>query len=460
MSLNRRLLMGSRISFSLVWGMLTLPIARPLALIGTPLLFDVIIGGTRYPVGAIMFLPLIAGTATLIGWLRAGPPDGWRFGRPAMTVPVLAYGSLTLIRSWPIHDSTVLAETVVGVLILWGVYVYTVQNWPARWLVRTMGVVAIVHGVVAAMQFVTQGPVGLAFFGEQALEPQIRGASVIEVAGRRWLRAYGLTAHPNLLGGLQATALLAFLGRLLPNTLPGMDQRQPAMEGRTPGWLWGAVVMAVVGLVLSFSRSAWLGTALATLYFAGVTRLRKRVRWRTSQTRWILAGVGILAAVAAIVLGPLVVARLGHAGSILERNSVQERIRDIGQAWMLMRNVPLTGVGSGYYTGALWAWANATGQDYPAFQLVHNVPLLAGAELGVPGMALWFWIVSVPAVSVALTARKGPVRAEVAARGAVFVLLWVVGMFDCYPYPRQFWSASLIGAFCGVWARTPSELGT
>jgi len=282
----------------------------------------------------------------------------------------------------------------------------------------------------------------------------------MEVAGQRRLRAYGLTAHPNLLGGLQATALLACLGQLLPNTLPRLDQRRPATEGRTANWLWGAVVMAVVGLVLSFSRSAWLGTALAALYFSCVTRFWKRVRWRTPQTRWILAGVGILGAAVAIVLAPLVLARLGQAGSILERNSVQERIRDIGQAWMLMRNVPLTGVGSGYYTGALWAWANATGQDFPAFQLVHNVPLLAGAELGVPGMALWFWIVSVPAVSVALTARKGPVRAEVAAWGAVFVLLWVVGMFDCYPYPRQFWSASLIGAFCGVWARTPSELGT
>ena len=48
------------------------------------------------------------------------------------------------------------------------------------------------QGLIAVAQFVTQGSLGLSWMGESVFSPGTPGASVIDAAGRRWVRAYGL----------------------------------------------------------------------------------------------------------------------------------------------------------------------------------------------------------------------------------------------------------------------------
>jgi O-antigen ligase len=431
---------AGRGAFAAAWSLVGLNIPLAPALFTQPLLFTIVVGGRDYPIGVIVLIPLVATLATSVGWWRTPAARPRRWGPPLITVPVAALGFLAIVRSWPVHASSVLVTTLVGVALFWYCYAYTLHAWPPGWAVVTTGSVAALHGTVALAQFVVQRSVGLAFLGELALDPQIRGISVIEVAGQRWLRAYGLLPHPNVLGGLAGLALLVCLGV------------QFQAPGRRP-WLWGCACAAGVGLLVSFSRSAWLGTALGLAYLAFVSRLWRRVRWSERRTRAVVLGMLAMAVTVGIAFGGLVGARFGRIDSLLEHNSVAERVRDIGQAWMLIRHLPFRGVGTGYYVDALWAWAHATGRTFPAFQEVHNVPLLLSAEMGVMGGLLWLWLVIYPPISLARTARRRPAPPALAGWGAGFVLILVVGMLDMYPYFLNFRSGALLGVLCGVFAK-------
>jgi len=295
-------------------------------------------------------------------------------------------------------------------------------------------------------QFLHQGSVGLSWLGEGWLDPEGQGISVIEAGGRRWLRAYGLMAHPNLLGGYLGMSLLVCLGAIR------------TLARRLCLFLWAAICAGALGLFCSFSRSAWLGTAVGLLYLAWATQPWRAVDWHSPRVRraaW--AGAALVVAgglVLAILYGDLLGARLLRLSSPLEATSIRERLEDYGQAWGLIRAVPLKGVGSGYYLAALWA---GVGEDRPpGFRKVHNTYLLAAAELGVAGVLLWVWVLLAPVVMAARRAWQGKGSEIDAGAGwaAAFVCALVLCTFDSYLYvPSTWWAALFLGLLAGGYAR-------
>ena len=69
-----------------------------------------------------------------------------------------------------------------------------------------MSRMAATQALIGIAQVLLQGPLGLP--GELALEPTHSGAAIIAVPQRPWLRAYGMTFHPNVLGGFLAVGLV------------------------------------------------------------------------------------------------------------------------------------------------------------------------------------------------------------------------------------------------------------
>jgi hypothetical protein len=189
------------------------------------------------------------------------------------------------------------------------------------------------------------------------------------------------------------------------------------------------------------------------MYIVGTAKLWRFATLRERKARALLLACGIVVVVTGAAFSGLLVARLGQSSSALEQSSVNERVRDMGQAWMLIRHLPLRGVGTGYYVDALWAWAQATGQSFPGFQSVHNVPLLLSAEMGGLGGLLWFWLVGVVPLSMAWYARGRTVSPARARWGAALLFLFVVGMLDAYPNFLYFRSGALLGMVCGFCAR-------
>jgi O-antigen ligase len=311
-----------------------------------------------------------------------------------------------------------------------------------------IAVLMAVQGGVASAQFLRQGAVGLAWMGEGALDPAGQGVSVIEAGGQRWLRAYGLTAHPNVLGGYLAMSILICLGAL-----------RSVKRGGRP-FVWAAIVLGALGLFCSFSRSAWLGTAAGLAYLGATTQPWQGLDWRSPHVRRALAVAGVLLAASGLALallyGELLRARLLRLGSPLEATSIQERLVDYAQAWGLIRDVPLKGVGSGYYILALWA---GVGEDRPpGFRKVHDAYLLATAELGVVGAVAWASTLLVAPLAVARRAwrsdRRGGLRARPEAGwAAAFCCALVLCFFDSYLYvPSTWWAALFMGLLAAGYA--------
>jgi O-antigen ligase len=306
-----------------------------------------------------------------------------------------------------------------------------------------MAALLLLQGGIATIQFLKQGSAGLYWMGEGRLDPGGQGISVIEAGGRRWLRAYGMMAHPNVLGGYLSMGFLICLGAAC------------AMPRQIRRWLWGTLVIGGLGLFFTFSRSAWLGTAAGLGYMLAIARPWRDLDWRSRRVRRTIAIGGILLVVSSVgavaVYGDLLVTRFFRLSNPLEATSIQERIVDIRQAWSLIDDVPYKGTGSGYYIAALWA---GVGQERPpGFRKVHNTPLLAAAELGIGGALLWLGMLCAPPVFLACRPDGTDARCGLGWAGA-FVSAFVLGLFDSYLYvPGTWWPAAFLGLAAGAWSR-------
>lgn len=404
------------------------------------------LAGETYAVGLLFALPIIAWMLWAVARARTPSRPSWRWGRWPVAVPVFAFGMLALLRSWPIHVPRTAVIVALSVALFWMIYAYTLQAGSMHWVVTVLSVVILIQGVVAVAQFLAQRSLGLTWLGELSLIPEVRGVSVVEAAGQRWLRAYGLTGHPNVLGGHLGVGLLVCLGAL------------PSASTSRRYWLGLCIIGGGLGLFATFSRSAWLGTFTGLVYWLVVIRFWRRLNWRASRTRWVAATVSVAIVVGALVLvigyGELIQTRLSASGSELESNSLRERERDLKQAWGLVRQVPFKGVGTGYYVEALWS--NVGDKGPPAFQHVHNIPLLVAAEMGIGGALLWLWLLGGPVLEGMVKVNRWPEKCqiELASYAAAFVVLFVVALFDSYLYfPMTRWPAFYIGILTGIWAR-------
>jgi len=122
--------------------------------------------------------------------------------------------------------------------------------------------------------------------------------------------------------------------------------------------------------------------------------------------------------------------------SIVARNFLSQ------EALQMIRERPLTGVGIG---GFVLQLAERAGEGY-IVEPVHNLFLLAGAELGIPGLLILVGLVILLARGIAKTKKLESVLA-----GATLTGLGVIGLFDHY-----LWTLApgrlMLGLALGLWA--------
>ncbi len=302
-------------------------------------------------------------------------------------------------------------------------------------LVASFWAGGVVQGLFALFQFFNQQIdanrwLGLAYHSGKQV-----GDFALEFGDERWLRAYGSFGSPNILGGFLAVCWLFGL-ILYINYCRGMIYHAPtpmtgsvdAGRGERPfaptTWRWWPIIITFgqliifSGLIVSFSRSAWLGALVGVItvvitvgarYILPLQRtssadgvgarhaLPQQPDGRVGaenflplQSQWqpIAKQLFFSLAIAIlffIALKPLFFARAFSEGR-LEQKSISERVSQYGQSLHIIENNALWGVGPGTYTLTLYhqnpklrAWS---------YQPVHNVYLLALAEMGFVGFGL------------------------------------------------------------------------
>lgn len=205
------------------------------------------------------------------------------------------------------------------------------------------------QAVLAIAQLAMGHSLGLSFLGE----PQL-SSTMANVAHFQWkeitlLRGYGTFAHPNILGAFLDIGLL---GAILHPQKSKTVQRV-------------LLTILVLGLLVSFSRTAFLGVAAASLALP----LKKAHRY------------GLAAAFLALLMGVFLM-----KGGLWQDISFQERWTGVQQAVALIREHPL---GVGWRQGTLLLDTVAETPLMPwDYQPVHNVFLLVLLELGPLGLIL------------------------------------------------------------------------
>jgi O-antigen ligase len=334
---------------------------------------------------------------------------------------------LSLLWSTDWHTSLFISFQI----LLLCLFVLSLRDWSHVWKPVLLGFCAAlsIQFIIGTVEFMNQttaflAPLHLNWPGP--VDPSIRGAVIVQLpSGQSFLRAYGTFPHPNILGGFALIFLLGpiafFMRKEKPNNL--------------------ALLLLLLGislLALSFSRSAWLALIVFSLVLIWKSKYFERKRLAA-----LLVTIALSFIVTLFPYRQLVQARTTNTTSPAEEFSFIGRAWLNGEAIKMIREYPLTGVGIGSFIIEL---ARRAGEGY-VVEPAHNILLLAGAELGIPGLLL------VVALSISFVYRLVKTQSPSAIlAGATLTGLGVIGLFDHYLWtlaPGRLMLGLVIGLFMG-----------
>ena len=216
-------------------------------------------------------------------------------------------------------------------------------------------------------------------------------------------RPQGALSHWMTFAGTLMLVICAALARLLH------DPRDRA---------WPLVIMPalLVGLVLTFTRSAWVGVSAG----AAVLFLLRDFR---------LVGLLPIAVAAMVGLAPTAITDRVYSMFDLNDPTNRDRVAMLEAGASIVRDYPLTGVGPDMVESVYPEYRVAAAvQDTNPH--LHNVPMHIAAERGLPALALWFAFIGAATAGAWAHFRRTRHKALAAmALGAIAAML-AAGQFE------------------------------
>ena len=351
------------------------------------------------------------------------------FGPLLVRVPV-AIIAVTVFLAVPFSDDRPLAlfnaVSILGFIAL-GLYVLNEVKSVSQ-VLPAVGLMVVVQAVVAITQVVGQHEFGLTAIGEFELDPNVSGISIVWTEeAPRLLRAYGLSDHPNILGGVLAAALLVLLAGITRFRDAGL------------AIVCAVFAVGVTTVLVTFSRSAALGLG-AGLAFGFLLLLLRR----DGHTLALWAAACL---VAVVVTLPMVrpytsylsarVNPTAQAEGSTEARSLSEREALTRTTNDIFVDNPAFGVGAGVLPTAMKDAFPDFGYHY---QPAHTVILVVAAETGILGAFGYGVLMLAPFVL--LIARRKRLTPELIGVSGALSALTVVGLFDYYTWSLmagRFW---------------------
>ena len=380
--------------------------------------------------------------ATLALWFFSlmVSPRQLEVGPRFLSIPILGILVTSLFSSLSSVDSALSLYHLIRLLLLAGLYLYVINEIKSlSQVVFPVALQILIQSIVGVAQYLGQRSLGLISLGELDLDPAWSGVSVVWAEGVRSLRAYGLSDHPNILGGCLAFGLLLLVGWYI--------------KGRTKWYPLVSSVFALgaVALFLTYSRTAWLALLVGMGLFAEGLR---RTRDQALLYKWL----GLMAAGLIIVL-PFVWQNAGFLGVrlnvgdsftqiTLEQRSIIERRELNAAANEIFVANALSGVGLGAFPTALSDEKPDVPYDY---QPPHFALLEVAAETGIFGALFYFLAMVAPWLAVWLNRDRLELTPTFLGTSAVLAAITIVGFFDYYTWllaPGRIWQWLI----WGLWA--------
>lgn len=232
---------------------------------------------------------------------------------------------------------------------------------------------------------------------------------------------YGV--HPNELGGTVLFFLPVALSLVLGRRIEGS---WASLAART-GALLLSVVLAIV-LVLSQSRSAWMG-GLAGLAIVAV------LRWR--RARWPIVALTLALLAWLWIMAPTLWVEMGQPGpdsrTVFDPGSLAERSGPWVRALDMVGQFPITGSGLGAFRQMAHLFGPVPlAKADPDIAHAHNVFLQVAVDVGIPGLVAYVALLGTALWCAVQVLRRGEVGLSALAIGIVgsLVAFHVYGLAD------------------------------
>ena len=314
----------------------------------------------------------------------------------------------------------------LAIIYLAVLFAYLLRFLPKYFIFKIFLVSGLIQAVLAIYQFLTQRILPNKWLGLAAKLPSTLGTSVVEFADQRILRAHGALPHPNMLGGF--FFLVIFLGIYLWIDFYKQEKKKVCQLV----FVLFSLALSTYGLLTTLSRSAFLALALGLLSVLLINIFRKN---------WLVVGVVVKYLIAVILVfysftfwAPGAWSSRWQASGRLEKQSVEYRIDTLDQLNFKNYKNILVGQGLGLNTWGTYQ-ANSEVEVYNV-QPIHNIFILALAEVGILGIALLIMIL--------VLIFKSATRVDVLSTSLLLGLI-VIGMFDHYLWTS--WLGWLLLAF-------------
>jgi len=282
--------------------------------------------------------------------------------------------------------------------VLWLVLFLRNTKYPVSRIIIILTIGFLPLGLIGFSEIMLGKSLGLKLIGEWDFSLAMPGIATLRINDFLLLRPYATFPHPNVFGAIAGMLALYWILR---------EQVQTVFVR------WIQVFM-VGALIISFSRTSWIGFGVVLLIYKG----RSIITFFKSSTdgvKFILGGLLITVLI-------LMTSRVFQLGSD-DVLSVTRRI-DLNKIAILMwQDFPILGIGLNqfiYQLGNYWENMNATRFYQPA----HNIYLLVLAELGAVGFVV---IMSTLLKTIIIAWGKLPIE----IRGW-WIFISITGLFDHY----------------------------
>ena len=303
---------------------------------------------------------------------------------------------------------------------------------------------AVFQALLGLAQFFRQASLGLKWLGEPVAAYGAVGPAKIIVEGAKILRPFGTFPHANIFGAFLVLGLISLLyffikflssKSQIPNNFQGLKSQNFFMRTWSLFGAWFLVLgifVVMLGLVISFSRSAWIVGGLMTLLFLAYNLVKKE--YRPSAIYLSVIVFSILFFLLSIFSSYIIPrAELLSSGKDV---SVSDRLRYTELGLNLVKENPL-GVGIGnqvFYSVKNGEYLKLGMDKVWLWEPVHNLYLLIASEIGILGFVAFCVFIFSIFINWKLF---GVWSLELGASKIMFLSLLLLGLFDHYLWTLQ-----------------------